>query len=141
MQLGQAQVVRSNWEDRTPLPYIDKYNFSSAPHGPTQVSVYTVPANRTLKLASYGYRIHRNNPVTASDIIQLTFGIYDDIGALVGEHLDEVQLPNLWDVATSVNPCGIILPSGYEIRVTTLDLSTGGGIRYNFTVAGTLYDA
>lgn len=141
MQVGQAQIVRSEWYDRSPLPITESYYALLTGHGVTQRILYTVPANRVLRLGSVFMNMSRVIINTGADAAYIDFNIYDDTPTLLSESrllgLDNVFLAKT-DMSLSPD---IILPAGYEVRIYTSDKGIGGSIEYAASFSGTEYDA
>ena len=141
MQIGQAQVVRSDWYDRAPLPIAKNYVSLIGPHLQTQRISYVVPANRVLKFSSYQHVIVRGAAATTVGFVQVLVQIYDTTPALVGNFEYQFQ-DNTMSPEKVVHHCiDMLIPAGYEVRISTIDGSVGGLIRYALNLSGTEYNA
>lgn len=141
MQLGQAQVVRSNWYDRSPSPIAEYFSVTDSGHGKTLRASYTVPADRVAHISQIHATVWRSTVASAvnnvfshyeidneSGILQATNRLYQ-YGNAVGDTEHRVWTPDM------------LLPEGWTVELFTQDQSTGGDMWYILTLLGTEYDA
>ena len=141
MQIGQAQVVRNNWYDRSPIPVLDNYQSNLAPHTNTTRVSYTVPVSRTLQLSSFIASYNRLAAATTAGEAYAYLAIYDDSAVLVDEfklakYIEAVGIPYISTVDVNM-----LIPAGYEVRLSTFDNSSAGTVSVCVGITGTLFDA
>jgi len=141
MQLGQAQVVRSDWHDRTPSPILLQVNGGFAPHADTVRFTYTVPANRKAFIESFISSLfvnvlqttHQNtNSFVRADIAGAGFIM------LAKHHLYSGAVYQGNDMTAKI---GLLLNAGDIIEGQTGDNSAGGNVSHIFSVNGVEFDA
>lgn len=141
MQLGQAQVVRSNWYDRTPLPIWMQYHNARPPHALATRVTYTVPVGRKFNLGTLAISMNRHTVAAPVDVASIYANVNIEGGGL-GQGLEiESYLNTVGPIGINKSIGGIILGAGSVISVDTSDFSTGGLVYYSIVIIGTEYDA
>lgn len=141
MQVGQTQVVRNEWYDRS----IEVKGFTSvnayAPHATVVRSSLIVPVNRVLKTGLISVEMIRRVAATTSGEVTTVVNISDSTGLVVSRHYTTLNDNNVGAISNLNVGCNLRIPAGGNIFITTEDLSIGGNVVYRIGVSGTEYDA
>lgn len=141
MEIGQAQVVRNDWYDRSPLPIILGDNGVYAPTADVTRISYTVPANRVFKLTSFMAELSRVSGASPNLDMWIFLSIYNNTPVLIDSFGLIHRTIGLQEPILLTPNINILVPAGYEVRVETGDNSTGGLVNMSCGIGGTEYDA
>lgn len=141
MQLGQAQIVRSNWYDRARLFVNAMFAGNLSPHSEVDRVNYTVPSNRVARVVFSPITCVRTNAASASASYKVIYYFTPSGGSEVVLGIF-FGLGNLTYVYNTINVRGeMLIESGDNLRFTSEDLSTLGNVSFNFGAMITEYDA
>lgn len=121
-------------EDRNPIYLRTQYEANTvAPHGFTQRGSLTVPANRLIIVQSLEIYVSRGLAAAPAGEVKALislFGAATNYWILHASHLNNTVN---FAVVIHAEPM-LILGQGEEIRMYTIDGSTGGNMNYNITI-------
>ena len=141
MQLGQAQIVRSNWYDRARLFVNGMYSGSPGPHADTNRLDYTVPANRVARVTLSPINLMRTNAPSVNNLVNVRYWFTPsgESEVLLASHIVfDASTYVRWVIHVSGN---MLIEAGDRLRFSSYDLSTGGAVSYNFGCSIIEYDA
>ena len=131
MQLGQAQVVRNNWNDRSLTILNHCFYITTAPHGVTVRGTYTVPANRTAKIILTPQSVRRVTEGTGIIAAYIRYKYTPDGGTLLYFATTTNHDPTIYSLTQNNINSEFIMTSGDNIEWETGDNGTDGLCAYN----------
>lgn len=141
MQLGQAQVVRSNWYDRGLTMKEYASTLSPAVAGFTVRESYTVPANRAAIVTMLPISLRRNIASAPVGLYSSYYGI-TPVGDAISYFGKAASVKNGVDDLTE-HPINtrIRMVAGDKLDWITADNSTGGSVTFTGGFIVNEYDA
>jgi hypothetical protein len=141
MQIGQAQVVRYEWYDRSLKTEGGHLANNIAPHAETVRATYTVPANRVAKIVISPSRVTINTAAAPASSRWLRYKLTHDDATTTDLGYISNKLNNVGDTYGHDGISEFMLVAGEKIELFTADLSTGGLTFYIGGFVVTEYDA
>lgn len=141
MQLGQAQIVRSEWYDRSPLTKCLYYSSNHSPLADTLRISYEVPANRVLRVGGMGCNLRRTLVAGVVGYATMWVAIDEGIAFPIAAHRVSLGTNILEDSAYGSINGDLLVTAGNRIAIWTGDSSTGGTIHFFGGIFATEYDA
>lgn len=141
MQLGQAQVVRSNWYDRAILFDNEYFSGDYSNHALTERFSYTVPPNRSARIVIPYMHLTRDTITAATAVSYLRYGYTPDGGAEQTLILFRNSVGSI-DIPVQATP-GFIgnFSAGDEITLSSFNSDVGGVVIMGTSLCWTEYDA
>lgn len=140
MQIHNSNLARGHVFDRDFTIADFRYEGTVGPHVETERLSFTVPDGKILKLSGYAIEFYKASTGGTSSSAFVHIKIRDTLDA-EKNHFDVGGFSA--NIATVVNAHSGIehyIPAGFDVRILTEDLSTGGTYSYVVDLFGNLFD-
>ena len=141
MQLGQAQIVRSNWYDRAPLNVNGMYTNQLVPHAAIDRINYTVPNNRRARVTLSDINVMRMTAAAPVGNYRVPYFFTPNGGGEVLLGIFSRADNTLYNHQYTHFNGLMILSEGDNLRFESADFSTAGSLIFTFGCTIFEYDA